>query len=248
MTDERANPYRPLHGIVQTYLSVHKWISFRSLVFGRNPDEPPEWLRSRERGNSRFRRDFFVDLYAVFWPAVSIAVLYWIATPSAMATNPLALALVGFLVVLRLNELLGGITYVLLERARKDVADGRKLLISLLAYVEPILLFAILHGVIYAVVVQDSPGAKVYELAGRDWRAATVFHYSVGCYTTVGWGDVSAVHPFAMFASDVESITGILMLALTLSRFVSAALDRDMNESHDEQPSGDAEPGKGTHR
>jgi hypothetical protein len=123
----------------------------------------------------------------------------------------------------RLNELFGAVLHVLLNRAKHDYVSGRKMGLTLLAYVEPILTFAVLHAMI-ATVVPCCPAAgsaEVYAFTGRAFSGCTFFYFSASCYTTVGWGDVTAVHPAAMFASSIESIFGLLMLALTVSTFVS---------------------------
>jgi hypothetical protein len=141
----------------------------------------------------------------------------------------------------RLNELFGGVFYILINRARHDYADGRKLLISLLAYLEPMLLFAVLHGVLSNLQGISrgicAPGAG-YSFAGKSWGASTLLHFSVGTYTTVGWGDVTPNYPSTMILSDIEAVAGIVMLTLTVSRFVSAALDAGMSEASRKEPLG----------
>jgi len=220
---------KPLGTLVDCYLWFHRTTSIRSRFFGVDPTETPKFI---ERNQSRwFNRDFLVDVYALAWPIACWATLWWLGTPSAIRTNRCALIAIGVIAGYRLNELLGGVSYILIKRARADFADGRKLAISLLAYLEPIILFAVLHGVVSDVLANGNTAlaGKGYEIGNRLWRASTIFHFSVGCYTTVGWGDVTAVAPLAVCLSDVEAITGILMITLTLSRFVAAALDREMS-------------------
>jgi len=222
---------RPLGAMVDLYLAVHEWTSIRCRLFGADPTLTPQFIKRHE--GRWFNRDFFVDLYALAWPIASWLTLWWLGTPAAIRTNYYILSMVGAIWIYRMNELLGGVLYILVKRARSDVADGRKLAISLIAYLEPVFLFSVLHGVVSAVLANGNVASAGvgYEVGGRLWRASTIFHFSVGCYTTVGWGDVTAVAPSAVILSDIEAITGILMLTLTLSRFVAAALDPLMSKT-----------------
>jgi hypothetical protein len=139
---------------------------------------------------------------------------------------------ISLCVLYRLNELFGGVFYVLILRARHDKADGRKMLISLLAYLEPMLLFAVLHGAVSRILtLQATALGSGYSLSNRTWNWVTIMHYSIGCYTTVGWGDISATDSYTMMLSDLETVTGVIMLAFTISRLVAAALDANMSSS-----------------
>jgi hypothetical protein len=242
MTDIQSHhpeDVRPLELVIAFYFWLHKKISVRAHLFGVDPTQTPHFITKHE--SAWFNRDFLVDIYAIIWPIGSVIALWWVGTSTVSENKIYCLLIVGLVAAYRLNELFGGVFYILINRARHDYADGRKLLISLFAYLEPILLFAVLHGVLSDVlgIVQalSTPGTG-YTFAGRSWGAISILHFSVGCYTTVGWGDISASYPSTMILSDIEAVAGIIMLTLTVSRFVSAALDSGMSqESRKEPPS-----------
>lgn len=220
---------KPLALLVNAYLWLHRKTSLRALLFGVDPSKTPEYISNCKY--SSITRDTLVDVYALLWPAFD-CLLLWFAGSNLMGHPHLAL-IVGIIVAYRVNELLGGIFHVLIKRAGLDGADGRKLAISLLAYIEPILLFGVIHGSLAAVLAGQSGAvaSSGYSLGGRAWNWALLLHYSVGCYTTAGWGDVSANRVSTMFMSDIETVTGILMLACTISRFIAAAVDSSMTKA-----------------
>jgi hypothetical protein len=217
----------PLGAFVEGYLRFYSYISLRALLFGVDPDHTRQYISAHQ--GAVFNRDTLVDFYAIGWPLFGCLLLWRISV--SLQTHPLCALLICLIAIYRLNELIGGVLYVLVYRARYDFADARKLATSLLAYLEPILFFAILHGASSAAVLFRATSSTTdtgYMLGGRPWTWVTMLHYSVGCYTTVGWGDVVATVPRTMVLSDIETVTGILMLTLTISRFVAAAMDASM--------------------
>lgn len=222
------NEVKPLAIFVEAYIWLHTRTSVRVLLFGADPTKTPNYILSNQ--GRWINRDTLVDLYAIIRVIIDCLLLWLVASP--LQTHPMTALLVGLFTLHRLNELLGGVLYILIHRARFDYADGRKMAITLLAYLEPVLLFAILHGALSIILAGTSfsISGTGYALAGKPltWSWITLLHYSVGCYTTVGWGDVSATLPFTMALSDIETMTGVVMLTLTISRFVAAALDPGM--------------------
>jgi Ion channel len=216
----RNQHVNPFGALVKCQFWAYSKFSLRSLLFGLNPELTPQFIVAHE--GRWINRDTLVDLYAIGWPLIAACSLWRVNS-----FGPLEESVVGLAITYRLWELCGGVFYVLVMRARFDYPDGRKMIISLLAYLEPILLFAVLHGVVALMLARCyglGAGAG-YSLGDRAWTWTTILHYSVGCYTTVGWGDISSNHSVTMLVSDAETVTGILMLTFTISRFVSAALD-----------------------
>src|SRR5258708_4651067 len=172
---------KPLGMIVDAYLWLHSRTSFRALLFGSDPDKPPTYIVTRE--GRWFNRHTLVDFYAMTWPIFGCLLLWW--TSASLKGRPMSAILIGLIAIYRLNELLGAMFYVLISRARFDAADARKLATSLLAYVEPILFFAILHGAlaIYLSGINGSTDGTGYLLGGRPWNWSTMLHYSISCYT-----------------------------------------------------------------
>ena len=213
---------KPLKEIVEACLAFHSKISLRSKLFGPDPDLTPKFILDHQ--GRYFSRDMLVDVYAIFWPLFDCALLW-------LVVGPLHCSLVwtvgiGTIAAYRLFDLMGAILWVLIKRSPYDSADERKMAISLLAYVEPIFLFAILHGALSAILAinSNSIAGAGYALDGKAWNWVSVLHYSVGCYTTIGSGSVSALCPFSILLSDIETLTGIIMITLTITVFVSRAL------------------------
>lgn len=224
--NQHVNPFGAL---VSCQFWLYSKLSLRSILFGLNPEVTPKFITAHE--GRWINRDTLVDLYAILWPLIAVSFLW-----RANSCGEYGAWLVGLLTIYRLWELCGGVFYILVVRARFDYPDGRKIIISLLAYFEPILLFAVLHGVLSAIVSRwYGLGAGAgYSLGERGWTWSTILHYSLACYTTVGWGDISGNHTYTMLLSDIETITGILMLTFTISRFVSASLDATLRRPSDD--------------
>jgi hypothetical protein len=224
--EDMGNQHVNLFGaLVDCQFWLYSKFSLRSLLFGLNPEATPKFIQAHE--GRWINRDTLVDLYAIAWPLI-MAFFLW----RLNSYGELKASLIGLLTAYRLWELCGGVFYVLVMRARFDYPDARKMIISLLAYLEPILLFAVLHGAL-SVILSAWYGLGLgagYSLAGRVWAWNTTLHYSLACYTTVGWGEISADHMCTMLLSDIETVTGILMLTFTISRFVSAALDATLRK------------------
>lgn len=219
---------KPLAVIANAYLSVHEKVSLRAILFGSDPTTAPKYIANS--GSRWLNRSTLVDLYALMGPVVGFLLLSLVNGP---ASDCLTWALcIGALSVYRLNELLGGILRVVIRRSREDRADERKMAMSVIAYAEPMVIFAVLHGVLSVRLkaISGVVGAG-YSLGGRGWNWVTMLHMSVACYTTAGWGDVSPTSPSTMLLSDIEAVVGILMLALTISTFVSRALDHSTPEA-----------------
>ena len=172
MTD--GSEIKPLAIIVDAYLWIHEKTSLRALLFGPDPTKTPRYITAHH--GRWINRDTLVDLYAIGRILID-RILLWLVVYHLREHRICAL-LVGLFTAHRLNELLG-VIYILLRRARADYADGRKLAITLLAYLEPIILFAILHGVI-SIVLSGRSGsffAAGYSLGSNPWTLTAIVHY-----------------------------------------------------------------------
>jgi Ion channel len=213
---------KPLGAVMDGYLWLRPYTSLRSILVGVDPSKTPNYLRNPKR--QWLNRSLVVDLYSCVWPAIDFALL-WLVTERESG-HPISAMIIGIVATYRLNEIFGGILWVLLRRARDDYADARKLAMTLLLYFEPILLFAILHGSCFILLNGCDPLAHSagYSLDQRGWDWITALHYSVGRYTTVGAEGILPISTSAMILSDIETLVGIIMIALTISVFVSRAL------------------------
>jgi Ion channel len=82
--------------------------------------------------------------------------------------------------------------------------------------------FAMIFTFIYAVVLFYAPGAFGDTLVTTDPSVGgTLLYFSFTTLTTVGYGDVVPVHPFARSIANLEAIVGQLYPATLLARVVT---------------------------
>ena len=82
--------------------------------------------------------------------------------------------------------------------------------------------FALIFTFLYAVVLFYVPGAFGDTLATTDSLAGVkLLYFSFTTLTTVGYGDVVSVHPFARSIANLEAIVGQLFPATLLARVVT---------------------------
>lgn len=220
------NRFCPLDIIVKSYLKFHEKTSLRTFLLGKDPSQTPRFLQKHE--TYMFNRSTLVDTYAIMWLIIDLSILVLLGKLRGHPIWASVLAVLGFY---RLHDIWGNILHVFLHRSQHDYVSERKLALTFGVYVEPILVFAFLHSALEIVLKAWSSSEEIYALGGRTWNWITSLHFSTACYTTVGWGDVSAKHPLAMILSSIESVMGILMLAMTISVFVSRSLNTIQKDS-----------------
>ncbi len=90
----------------------------------------------------------------------------------------------------------------------------------LLGAVSAYLLIAIIWTTTYIVIHELEPGS--FSLVHGEPRP--VFHqflyFSLATLTTVGYGDITAVHPFAQIWATLEAVVGTLYMALLVAKLV----------------------------
>ena len=93
------------------------------------------------------------------------------------------------------------------------------------------LLFGLMWAAAYALVEQVFPQAfsVATGLGSGDKRVARFVYFSFVTLTTVGYGDITAVHPLARTLVVAEALTGQLFPAIIIGGLVSLAL-RDRSE------------------
>jgi Ion channel len=215
---------RPLQIIASRALALSALVSLHDRLLGGDPDAASALVSgcARRRGVPAGEAyAIYHDIYILTWIALEVLAL---GAGAVTGTAPAPALVICLLAAGRLLELLGGICRVMIRRRAYDDADERKLLMSLLVYLEGALLFANLHWYASRILLRYCSAAAAYATpAGIQWTSWTALYFSVGTYTTVGWGDVHACHPLAMVMSSVEAIVGVFVLAITISGFVSRA-------------------------
>jgi len=89
------------------------------------------------------------------------------------------------------------------------------------------LLIAILFAFLYGLTEEISPGAFAMPAsqAGGAVRGETFYYFSVVTLTTVGFGDITAVHPFVRSLVMLEALIGQLYPAILIARLVTLQLE-----------------------
>ena len=89
------------------------------------------------------------------------------------------------------------------------------------------LLIAILFAFLYGLTEELSPGAFAMPAgqAGGAARGETFYYFSVVTLTTVGFGDITAVHPFVRSLVMLEALIGQLYPAILIARLVTLQLE-----------------------
>jgi len=83
-------------------------------------------------------------------------------------------------------------------------------------------IFAAAYGLIWAL----SPGAfaNLVVQGGDPEEIGSMLYFSFTTLTTVGYGDIVAVDPFARSLANFESVLGQFFIAITVARLVTMEL------------------------
>jgi len=89
------------------------------------------------------------------------------------------------------------------------------------------LLIAILFAFLYGLTEALAPGAFTMPggQAGAAARGETFYYFSIVTLTTVGFGDITAVHPFVRSLVMLEALIGQLYPAILIARLVTLQLE-----------------------
>jgi len=112
------------------------------------------------------------------------------------------------------------ISVVFLQVSRSGPVTAHRIRGAIALY----LLIAMLFAFLYSIIEKLAPGA--FTISGNWSRAAgayteTFYYFSIVTLTTVGFGDISPVHPFVRSLVMLEALIGQLYPAVLLARLVS---------------------------
>jgi hypothetical protein len=113
---------------------------------------------------------------------------------------------------------------VFLQVSREGPVTAHRIRGAIALYLLIAMLFAFLYGLIESL----APGS--FNMPG-DWsRAASssgeaFYYFSIVTLTTVGFGDITAVHPFVRSLVMLEALIGQLYPAILLARLVTLELE-----------------------
>jgi hypothetical protein len=89
-------------------------------------------------------------------------------------------------------------------------------------YLSIAMTFASTYGLIRE--LQPDALANLHALAGSEAETAALMYFSLTTLTTVGYGDILPVDPFARSLANLESVIGQFYLAITVARLVTLEL------------------------
>jgi hypothetical protein len=127
-------------------------------------------------------------------------------------------------VVLSLLATLAFLLIVLWWVYREGPVTGHRVRGAVAAY----LLLAVCFSFAYALIEYVHPGSFTLPLGGAQGmqtRPASFLYFSVVTLTTVGFGDIAAVHPVARSLVMVEALVGTLYPAILLARLVTLQME-----------------------
>jgi len=96
---------------------------------------------------------------------------------------------------------------------------SRRLQGAAVLYLNLATIFASAYGLIWQ--LQPSAFANVHPTAGDPLAVAEVMYFSLTTLTTVGFGDIVAVDPFARSLANLESVVGVFFIGITVARLVT---------------------------
>jgi len=122
-----------------------------------------------------------------------------------------------------LFSLIALILIVFHQVLREGPVSGHRVRGSIALYLLIAILFAFLYGLTEVLVpgAFSMPGIQ----AGDAARGETFYYFSIVTLTTVGFGDITAVHPFVRSLVMLEALTGQLYPAILLARLVTLQLE-----------------------
>jgi hypothetical protein len=116
------------------------------------------------------------------------------------------------------------LSVVFLQVSREGPVSAHRIRGAVALYLLIAMLFAFLYGLTEAL----APGAfniPASPAGGTTARGETFYYFSVVTLTTVGFGDITAVHPFVRSLVMLEALIGQLYPAILIARLVTLELE-----------------------
>ncbi len=145
--------------------------------------------------------------------AACLAIPWLAVTWTGVGPSLGAQSIIGSTLLIGLNLFVFTIVWARLHRAEEvdlDIVCG-----ALALY----LLIAVTWAITYMIVQWIDPRAFGGLDGTIDWQQ--FLYFSLTTITTLGYGDITPVSPFARIWSTLEAVTGVLYVAVLIARFVS---------------------------
>lgn len=108
------------------------------------------------------------------------------------------------------------------QLVRVDISDFNIICGAVACY----LLIATTWAISYRIVESFVPGSFSFTTEGNDIIFSDYLYFSFTTMTTLGYGDILPVKPFARIWSNLEAVTGTLYIALLIARLVAVYRQR----------------------
>lgn len=156
----------------------------------------------------------FFGLQSLRWRiACGIVSLFWFATSLfAMNTGEMD----EFLTALTALLVLGAPAVTLNTLLRSNDVDFETLTGAIFWY----LLLAVVWAMLYFNLVRSQPDAIFFETTGGLW--STMVYFSLVTQTSLGYGDILPLDPFARIMAGLQAVVGVLYVAVLIGGIVGA--------------------------
>jgi hypothetical protein len=186
-------------------------------------------VEDRAGGGLLLILNLYVTLVAATSELAEKRILFWIAIPFAILSMILVLAchysatwillFANYLVLAAFLMLVSGSLFIYLGQPEQTITRGR-ILVSVSLY----FLLGLTWFALYNLINLVQPGS--FAEAGTPLTGivhwSTMMYFSLVTLTTLGYGDIVAVKPTARMIATLEAAAGVLYVAITVARLVSA--------------------------
>ena len=166
---------------------------------------------------------------AVFWIAIPVAILSMILVLASHYNSTWALLFANYLVLAAFLMLVSGSLFFYLGQQGQIITRGR-ILVSVSLY----FLLGLTWFALYNLINLVQPGS--FAEAGTPLTGvvhwSTMLYFSLVTLTTLGYGDIVAVRPTARMIATLEAAAGVLYIAITVARLISAQGSSNEQDSH----------------
>jgi hypothetical protein len=155
----------------------------------------------------------------VFWIAIPFAILSMTLVLASHYSATWILLFANYLVLAAFLMLVSASLFIYLGQPGQNITRGR-ILVSVSLY----FLLGLTWFALYNLINLVQPGS--FAEAGTPLTGivhwSTMMYFSLVTLTTLGYGDIVAVKPTARMIATLEAAAGVLYVAITVARLVSA--------------------------
>jgi len=112
------------------------------------------------------------------------------------------------------------LVYILLAILKRVLSAREVTLTELYRAVNVYIMIGIAFGMIYSLTELLSPGSFQYTYGQHSF--SSIFYFSFVALSTAGFGDITAISPFARSVVIIEMIIGVMYLAMLIGLLVNA--------------------------